>query len=146
MKHKFELNASWTGGRNGEGSISVGNLQSAVSVPADMQGPGVGTNPEEMLLGAAATCYLITLAAIFENRGLPVAELTMTTEGIVSTDGGLRFEKIVHRPAIMLAADATAEQAEAARAAAERAEQACMISKAVRGNVEVTVEPIVGKK
>ena len=35
-----------------------------------MDGPGIGTNPDEMLLGAAATCYIITLAAMLERSGI----------------------------------------------------------------------------
>ncbi len=35
-----------------------------------MDGPGVGTNPDEMLLGAAATCYIITLAAMLERSNI----------------------------------------------------------------------------
>ncbi|MBX6396211.1 MAG: SACOL1771 family peroxiredoxin [Alicyclobacillaceae bacterium] len=142
-EHRFVLTASWRGGRNGEGEIACGNLRTVVSAPKEMDGPGVGTNPEELLLGAAATCYLITLAAVLERRELPVADLTVTSEGTVGTEGGLRFQKIVHRTRIRLSAGATAEQVEAARQAAERAEQACMISKAVRGNVEVSVDPEV---
>ncbi|MDI3257698.1 MAG: OsmC family protein [Kyrpidia sp.] len=142
-EHRFVLSARWRGGRNGKGEIAVGNLRSAVSAPAQLDGPGEGTNPEEMLTGAAATCYLITLAAVLERRELPVADLALTTEGVVNTEGGLRFEKIIHRPLIGLRAGATAEQVEGARQAAHRAEQACMISRAVRGNVEVLVEPEV---
>lgn len=142
-EHRFVLSARWQGGRNGEGEIAVGQLRTAVSAPAELDGPGVGTNPEEMLTGAAATCYLITLAAVLERRELPVTGISLVTEGVVNTEGGLRFERILHRPRIGLRAGATAEQVERARQAAERAEQACMISRAVRGNVEVLVEPEV---
>ena len=42
-----------------------------------MDGPGIGTNPDEMLLGAAATCYMITLAAMLERSQI---EATATLE------------------------------------------------------------------
>lgn len=142
-EHRFILTARWNGGRNGAGEIAAGNLRSAVSVPKELNGPGVGTNPEELLLGAASTCYLITLSAILERRELPVADLALTSEGTVSTEGGVHFQKIVHRPRIRLSSGATPEQRESARQAAEQAEHACMISKAVRGNVTVSVEPEV---
>jgi peroxiredoxin-like protein len=32
-----------------------------ISIPKEMNGPGIGTNPDEMLLGAASTCYIIYL-------------------------------------------------------------------------------------
>ncbi|MBN6189062.1 SACOL1771 family peroxiredoxin [Aneurinibacillus sp. BA2021] len=141
-EHHFHLRAVWHGGLQGEGQISVGNLQSEVSVPLVMNGPGVGTNPDEMLVGAAATCYLITLASVLENRKLAVSELTLESEGIVVMEGHKpRFHQIIHRPAIVLEQGASEEQLRDAAALAERAEKACMISKALRGNVEVNVEP-----
>ncbi|MFT9846929.1 SACOL1771 family peroxiredoxin [Aneurinibacillus sp. REN35] len=140
-EHHFHLKATWQGGLQGEGQISVGNLQSEVSVPLVMNGPGVGTNPDEMLVGAAATCYLITLASVLENRKLMVSELTLESEGIVIMEGHKpRFHRIIHRPVIVLAHESSEEQLRDVAVLAERAEKACMISKAIRGNVEVSVE------
>ena len=59
-KHHFYLKANWPGNRNDVGDIKSGRLETAVSIPKEMDGPGEGTNPDEMLLGAAATCYIIT--------------------------------------------------------------------------------------
>lgn len=142
-QHHFHLNASWNGGRLGNGNISSGNLKTEISVPTELGGPGTGSNPEEMLIGSAATCYLITLAAVLENRKLPIAQLTLSTEGILNDESGLRFEQIIHRPHILLGSEATEEQKETARKATERAEQACLISKTLRGNVNIHVEPVV---
>jgi len=108
-----------------------------------MGGPGIGTNPDEMLVGAAATCYLITLAAILENRRLPLQELTLASEGIVSQTGSLKFEQIIHRPRVVLAHEATDQQLATAETACHRADQHCMISKALHGNVINMIEPTV---
>jgi len=142
-QHSFHLKANWTGGRLGSGSIEIGNLSSTISVPVELGGPGVGTNPEDMLIGAASTCYLITLASVLANRKLVVTSLTLASEGVVSEVGGLHFEKIIHRPTIVLGEGATEQEIDTAQKAAERAEHACMISKALRGNVEVSVEATV---
>ena len=66
-EHHFHLKANWPGLRNDIGTIETLNLQTEVSIPTEMDGPGVGTNPDEMLLGAAATCYVITLAAMMDK-------------------------------------------------------------------------------
>ena len=59
-----------------------------------MDGPGAGTNPDEMLLGAAATCYIITLAAMLERSGIHQEALTMESEAIVDvTNGVFTYEK-----------------------------------------------------
>ena len=139
--HQFKLKGSWTGGLLGDGEIAVGSLLSEISVPSSLQGPGKGTNPEEMLLGAAATCYLITLGAILERRKVPVEALEIASDGEVFQDGPtLRFTHIVHRPTIRLALAATDAHKTAAREATEMAGKGCMISHALKGNVSVTVD------
>lgn len=145
-QHKFNLKGTWSGGRLGQGRIDTGGLGSAVSVPTELGGPGEGTNPEDMLLGSASTCYMITLASVLSNRQLPVVELTLNSELIASDEGGLHIESITHRPTIVLAADATPEQLDMAEKATHRAEQACMISKSMKGNVEFSVEPTISKQ
>lgn len=138
--HHFHLDASWPGGRNGAGYIEAGNLQTKISIPPEMEGPGVGTNPDEMLLGAASTCYIITLAAMIERAGLPLKSMGMTSEGIVDvTNGVFTYRKIIHRPVVHLETDAGGEQHEKLHKLLHQAESSCMISRALRGNVEVVV-------
>ncbi|WP_152656926.1 OsmC family protein [Oceanobacillus sp. CFH 90083] len=140
--HHFHLEAEWPGGRNSEGYISAGNLQTKISIPPEMDGPGVGTNPDEMLLGAAATCYIISLAAMFERAELPVARISMTSEGMVDvTEGIFTYKKIIHRPNVVLKKEATDQQIRLTGKLIEKAEKTCMISKAIRGNVELGLEP-----
>ncbi|MGZ0040910.1 OsmC family protein [Paenibacillus ottowii] len=144
MEHTFLLKADWNGGRNSDGRIETGQLRTAISIPAEMGGPGVGTNPDEMLLGAAATCYLITLAAMMERAGLPVVSLTLESEGIVDvTNNIFTYRRIVHRPRVLLSVEATDGQIEQALRLAEQAESSCMISRAVAGNVALSTEPVV---
>ncbi|USK34598.1 OsmC family protein [Bacillus sp. F19] len=146
-EHSFHLKAHWPGLRNGVGEIESGNLKTQVSIPPEMEGPGVGTNPDEMLLGAAATCYIITLAAMMERSRLEKEDLTMTSEGIVDvTKGVITYKKIIHRPVIVLKSTATVNDEELARKLAERAESSCMISRAIKGNVEMGLEVSIIKK
>ncbi len=48
-----------------------------------MNGPGEGTNPDEMLLGAAATCFVITYAAMLERANIEKESLTLSSEARV---------------------------------------------------------------
>ena len=80
MEHHFELKGTWRGGLFGKGQVGCGNLASEISVPTELKGPGMGTNPEELLLGASAACYLITLAAILERRQLKVESLSLASD------------------------------------------------------------------
>jgi peroxiredoxin-like protein len=138
-EHQFTLIAAWSGGLHGNGKIQSGNLASSISVPAPLGGPGVGTNPEEMLLGAASTCYLITLSAMLERQG--IVQLELASEIFVSSKPSMKVNKIIHRPIISVASYTPPEQLDKISKSAFRAEQSCMISKAMRGNVEVVVKP-----
>lgn len=143
-EHTFHLTANWPGGRNDVGTIDAGQLKTEVSIPPEMDGPGIGTNPDEMLLGAAATCYIITLAAMMERGKLHKESLTMESVGLVDvTNGVITYKEILHKPVIVLKKDATEKDIKKAHVLAEKAEASCMISRAIRGNVEVRLETIV---
>ncbi|AIQ60822.1 OsmC family protein [Paenibacillus borealis] len=144
MKHPFQLKAVWNGGRNSEGHIEAGGLRTVISIPQEMGGPGTGTNPDEMLLGAASTCYLITLAAMLERSDITPQELTLESEATVDvTNNVFTYERIVHKPRLVLQADATAVQLEKAERLAHKAEESCMISRAVAGNVSIETQPVI---
>ncbi|MFE3974066.1 MULTISPECIES: OsmC family protein [unclassified Peribacillus] len=142
--HHFHLTAEWPGGRNDIGIIQSGNLQTQISIPTEMEGPGIGTNPDEMLLGAASTCYIITFAAMLERAHIKKASLTMQSEAIVDvTNGVFTYKKIIHRPTLVLAPDTSEKAAEKARKLAEKADASCMISRAIKGNVAVELNAVI---
>jgi peroxiredoxin-like protein len=144
LKHPFQLKAVWNGGRNSEGYIEAGGLTTIISIPQEMGGPGTGTNPDEMLLGAASTCYLITLAAMLERSDIVPQDLTMESQAIVDVTNNLfTYERIVHKPRIVLRADATAAELAKAERLAYKAEESCMISRAIAGNVAIETQPVI---
>ncbi|EON74272.1 SACOL1771 family peroxiredoxin [Lysinibacillus sphaericus] len=137
VQHMFRMNLTWSEGRNGTGDLSTSQLNTKISIPQEMNGPGIGTNPDEMLLGAAATCYLITLATLLENSKVPVVDLSMQAEGFVDvTNGVFTYERIVHKPTILVN-DLTDREHKRIFRLAEKAEKTCMISKALQGNVQI---------
>jgi peroxiredoxin-like protein len=140
---EFTLQASWQGGRLGQGRLNTEGMSLDVSLPAALGGPGIGANPDELLLAAAANCYMITLAAILEKREPGIAGFKIQSQAMVELDGGrLTFKKIVHRPRIVLQ-EADEQKKLNVEQLARRAEKACMVSQALRGNVEIVVEPEV---
>jgi peroxiredoxin-like protein len=144
--HHFHLSAEWPGGRNDIGTIEAGNLIMQISIPPEMDGPGIGTNPDEMLLGAASTCYIITLAAMLERSGIEKESLTMESEAIVDvTNGIFTYKKIIHRPKLLLTNSVTEKETDQAKKLVERAESSCMISRAIKGNVEVELSATISK-
>ncbi|MBB6453880.1 peroxiredoxin-like protein [Salirhabdus euzebyi] len=141
VEHTFYLKADWPGGRNSVGFIDAGNLKTKISIPPEMNGPGEGTNPDEMLLGAAATCYIITLAAMIERAGLPLLKMSHESEGIVEfAKGVITYKKIIHMPTVVLGSSATEKQMRELKLLTEKAEKSCMISRAIQGNVEIELK------
>lgn len=135
VKHKFNSKIEWPGGRNEVGNLHTGILSEKISVPSLMDGPGVGTNPDEMLLGAASTCYTITLAAMLERNGIEILDFNVESEGWVDvTKGIFTYEKITHHVYLKLPPEADEIKT---RKLAERAEGGCMISRAISGNVKL---------
>ena len=140
-EYYFHLKADWPGNRSGVGTIQAQNLQTKISIPQEMDGPGIGTNPDEMLLGAATTCYIITLAAMLERSRIEKISLVVDSSAVVDvTNGIFTYKKIIHRPTLVIVNE---KDTKMANRLLLKAEDTCMISKALRGNVVIELEPIL---
>lgn len=141
MIHIFEMKAQWKGGLGGSGSLASKGIEVAFSVPKEIDGPGLGTNPEELLLAAAASCFLITLGAILERIKMVPSRLTLRSEIEVTSEKGLKITRIRHFPTIHLPKQAEGPQREALTQAIIQAEHYCIVANALRGNVTIEVTP-----
>jgi peroxiredoxin-like protein len=121
------------------GSSGVADLPTAP--PVEFDGPGDAWSPEQLLLAAVSSCYVMTFRAIAKASRLEFVALGIEAEGIVDRpDGRTRFTEITLRPRIALPAGADAVRA---RRALEKAEHACLVSASLA--TPVTLEPeIVG--
>lgn len=137
----FNITGSWKGNRNGSGIITTNGIKLPCSAPESLDGPGIGSNPEELLMASASSCYMITLAAILSRREIKYSHLDVSTEGIVQEDGNnLIFKEIIHRPVIHLE-NGYEDRKEEIMKLAHRAENACFISKTLKPQVDVSVQP-----
>lgn len=140
----FSINGTWNGNRNGSGHIrSKSGIDVEASVPKEFDGPGIGASPEDFLISASTNCYMITLAAMLDNRNIPVERLEVTSEGVVEKiEGKLKFKQIIHRPILHLSSmsDLTVDKV---KEYAIRAEKACFISNTLRCSIDFSVEPEV---
>lgn len=146
--HEYPVKVLWSGGRDGNGEVVAERSGSAValSVPPEFQGKGEGSNPEELLAQAIAACYSITFGIIAANRKLPVNDIETKATGVVEQAGAsFVYKQVVIKPTIKLAADATDEQFAMAEDMAHKADNYCIITNAVRGKVEIVVEPNITK-
>src|SRR5699024_11797473 len=96
----------------------------------------------EKLLCAYATSYIITIAAMIDHEKLPLKEMSLESEGIVDvTNGVITYKKIIHKPSVTLQENALEEDDRKLRKLIYKAEKSCMISRALRGNVEMELQP-----
>src|SRR5438876_11969100 len=100
--HRFELQSVWTGNSDGDGALSVQGRAIEYGRPPGMGGKPGRSNPEEMLLGAVASCYSITLAVLAERRRLPITRIEMacSAEVVRQLGGTLKFVSIHLAPKI----------------------------------------------
>ena len=146
--HEYPVVANWAGGRDGSGDLNpaASGKTIPIAVPPEFDGPGGETNPEELLTSAVAGCYAITAGIVLKNRRLPVIGIKVDALGHVEQQGAsFVYKTITLRPTITLEQGATDEQAALTEEMAHKADAYCIITNAVRGKVEIVIEPTVVK-
>ncbi|HMS56803.1 MAG TPA: OsmC family protein [Fimbriimonadaceae bacterium] len=144
--HEYPVTVSWSGGRDGSGSVKGdrSGVSSPISVPPEFQGPGNGTNPEELLASAVAACYSITFGIIAANRKLAYTNLTTNATGFVEQAGAqFTYTRILVKPTITLETGADDAAAAMAEDIAHKADMYCIITNAVRDKVKIEIEPTI---
>jgi organic hydroperoxide reductase OsmC/OhrA len=135
---QFPVSVRWRGGRlaraHGRDKESF-----ELATPPEFRGGLAGYwSPEDLLVTAAASCFVLTLAAVAERRDAPLLDATVTATGHMSRrdDGRLGFT--------VIEIDAELETIpggeEAVQRAAKAAEERCLISQALSVPVHVAVE------
>lgn len=121
---KTILNMEWNGKKGGSGKVEAGYLKTEIAVPKSFGGSGEGTEPKELLVTSAATCFLMTLVGMLEARNLVVESLKMHSEASVSKEEGL---KITHYPSIVMPTGATEEEVQSVDRTFAAADRNCDI-------------------
>lgn len=144
--HRFSASAVWSGDGAGSGHVRVAD--GAIDVPIAgatvLGGAGGAANPEELLLGAVAACFVNTWAIFLRKLQVAYAEPAVRVAGTLTNDpaGGFRMSGAVvyaRVPATLLEAD---------RAKLEKtlslAEKYCIISKVAKAAMplKVEIEPV----
>ncbi|BCU52572.1 osmotically inducible protein C [Staphylococcus auricularis] len=141
-QHDFKVTTQWQGGRESVGQLKGDVLEEQVSIPSGLGGKGVGTNPDEMLVAAASTCYIISLAAVLERSGFNDIQITQQSIGRASLDKGkFKMVEITHYLEVKIDEAQLPKLKDKLSKLLQLADRNCMISNAIRGNVEVNIEP-----
>ncbi|GAA3289780.1 organic hydroperoxide resistance protein [Streptomyces cinereospinus] len=123
-------------GRNG-GHVrsSDGLLETKLALPEELGGSGAATNPEQLLAAGWAACFLGALRRAATQRKIRLTSTTITAE-ITLTHGD---DSAFNLSAVLAPVLGGVDQA-TARELAEAAHEICPYSKAMRGNVPVTID------
>ncbi len=127
------------GGPEGYATLSspgVPGLRAAA--PADFDGPGDAWSPEQLLLAAVETCFLLTFRAVARASRIEFVSMSVEAEGRVDrVEGVTRFTEIVLRPRLTLPAGQ--DRTRVARAL-EKAERSCLVSASLATPVRLEPE------
>lgn len=139
---QFPVAIRWRGGRLVR--VDARDKESIeVATPPEFRGGLAGYwSPEELLVAATASCFVVTLAAVAERREVPLIDADVAATGHMSRRADGRFGFTVIEIEAELETVPGSEQA--AEAAARAAEQRCLIRQAldVPVHVHVVVRPI----
>jgi lipoyl-dependent peroxiredoxin len=142
MMTSRKATATWQGDLfNGSGRVSASTTglfsDLPVSWPSRTESADGRTSPEELLAAAHAACFSMALSNGLAKAGSPAEQLEVTAE--------VFFEKVgdgwsVTRSQLTVRGTVPGMDADAFRQAAETAKDGCPISRALKGNVELSVE------
>ena len=108
------------------------------SAAAEYLGNPDALNPETLLVGALASCHMLTFLAVAEKRGFVVEHYADDAAGELgkNADGRMAIIRIVLKPRITFAAG-KAPDAEALATLHERAHANCFIANTLKASVEI---------
>ena len=135
-----KANAEWTGDlRSGSGTISApsGVLQGTPYSFRTRFGDQPGTNPEELIAAAHAGCFTMAFSNVLKEAGFePQSLATEATLTMDASGGGFKIASVV------LNVRGSADGLDEAKfqELAEKAEQGCPVSGALRGNLDISVQ------
>jgi osmotically inducible protein OsmC len=129
----YTAHAHVTGGRDGHGRSTDGQLEVDLRRPKEMGGTGGGTNPEELFAVGYAACFERALGVVARRRHVDTGEVTIDSAvSLLPTgDGGFRLGVTLDVTIPSVGDRATAVEL------VRGAHQVCPYSNATRGNIEV---------
>ncbi len=130
----YTAKAHVTGGRaEGHGRTSDDALEVDLRIPAEMGGPGGGTNPEELFAVGYAACFEGALGVVARRAKADMGDVAIDSEVSLSPDGKGGFALGVGLHVTLPGIEDSGTAVELVRAAHE----VCPYSNATRGNIEV---------
>ena len=120
--------------------VKSGTLQPiTIEPPPEFGGPGNQWSPETAMVGAIASCFILTFRGVARASSFAWSELACRAEGrLERVEGTLRFTEFTLRPALKIPAGADRDRA---LRLLEKAERSCLVTNSLRSTVRL--EPAV---
>lgn len=133
-----KASARWEGDlMSGAGTVTLASGAAptfAVDWKARSEASGGKTSPEELIAAAHATCFSMALSNALGKAGTPPDHLDVQATATFVPGQGITGM------ALVLSGEVPGLSADQFRAAAESAKEGCPVSKALAGNVPITLE------
>ena len=129
----YTANAHVTGGRDGHGRTTDGELEVDLRVPKEIGGAGGGTNPEQLFAVGYAACFESALGTVARRHHLDPGQIAIDSAVSLLPASGGGFQLAV---ALDVSLPSVGDRVTAAQLVTE-ADQVCPYSNATRGNIDV---------
>jgi lipoyl-dependent peroxiredoxin len=138
MAVEHRAHTTWQGDlTSGSGVFTLGTGAMGpqeVTWRARAEDASAGTSPEELIAAALSSCFSMALSGALAKAGSPPQRLE--TDVVSTFEGGVGLTKL----AVKVRGDVDGIDEDGFRAAAEQAKENCPVSKALKGNVELTLD------
>jgi Ohr subfamily peroxiredoxin len=129
----YTAHAQVTGGRDGHGATTDGELEVELRRPKEMGGSGGGTNPEALFAVGYAACFESALGVVARRNKVEAGEVTINSSVSLLPTGEGGFK-------LSVSLDVSLPNVGDRKTAADlvhAAHQVCPYSNATRGNIDV---------
>jgi len=135
--HLFPVEVEWFGRRLTRARTGGGQALEIATPPIFPSGMEGFWSPEDMVVGAAASCFVLTLVAACESRSLPLHELRVNGVGHLSKRSGrTAFDRID----LTVTAETAGDRVEDLRRVAEHVERGCIVAGALAVPLRLELE------
>lgn len=142
MAVEHRAHTTWEGDlQSGSGVFTLGSGVTGpqtVTWRARAEDASAGTSPEELIAAALSSCFSMALSAGLARAGTPPKKLE--TDVVSTFVGGEGIKSF----AVSVRGDVPGIDENAFKEAAEQAKEGCPVSKALAGNVELSVDAALG--
>jgi organic hydroperoxide reductase OsmC/OhrA len=136
--HVFPVSVEWFGGRLTRARTATGETLEVATAPGFDGGLEGFWTPEDLLVAAVESCFVLGLEQACEARSLPLHEIRVSGSGHVGerVDGKYGFQHIT----LELVVEAPAERLDELTRVVRQVERYCIVSTAIAVPVHYEVE------